>query len=156
QAIPGEGSDTPSWPSTLSPDGSLLLSGGFGVSPKLWEVSQPAARGRKGRDEAAGRAIAFNGDGTLLAPGAVAGPAHVYDTATLEEKSTFQPSRPKFGGNEAGASLGRRIPLNVTVSSVSFHPANKDLLLAAYIDGTIRIWNFTDGTVLHQKQMGAP
>jgi len=155
QVIPGEGSDSPTWPSTLSPDGSLLLSGGFGVPPRLWDVSQPAEHEHKIRDGSAGMAIAFNGDATLLATGAVDGTVHVYDTATLTEKYTFQPSRPKFG-SEASASFARRIPVNVPVSSVTFHPTNKDLLLATYNNGMLRVWNFTDATVLHERQMGAP
>jgi hypothetical protein len=58
---------TASWPSTLSPTGNQLLTGGSGQAPQLWDIgSKPAKSTFLFRDGPANFAIAFNQQGDRL------------------------------------------------------------------------------------------
>jgi WD40 repeat protein/energy-coupling factor transporter ATP-binding protein EcfA2 len=128
----GEGENTASWPSVLSPAGDKLLTGGQGVPPKIWDIesNRVTLLSRSGPDPQgpAGLAIAFNERGDLFALGGLDGSVRIHHTT--------DPTKPTI----------LRIPPedpSSTVTAVAFNPGKDkdDELVSTTLDGCVRIWS---------------
>jgi WD40 repeat protein/energy-coupling factor transporter ATP-binding protein EcfA2 len=123
---------TVSWPSTLSPTGDRLLTGGSGQAPQLWDIgSKPAKPTFRFPD---GRAIAFNQQGDRLALGRTDGSIRIHETANPAEGFTLRPqTRCDASGENPSAE----------VFSVAFNPGKDkgDEMVSTTLDGCLRLWN---------------
>jgi hypothetical protein len=126
-------SGTASWPSTLSPTGDRLLTGGSGQAPQLWDTgSNPAKSTFLFRDGPASFAIAFNQQGDRLALGNVNGSVRIHDTANPTKGFTLRPQARCDGGGENPS---------VQVFSVAFNPGKDkgDEIVSTTVDGCVRL-----------------
>jgi WD40 repeat protein len=154
-----------SWPSVVSRDGRYLLSGSFGVPPRLWDLRQQNPEPIKVQDRSAGWAIAFHPQGSQLAVGATDGTVRIYSTANppvrLQELSPGRAGSPEASCHSAGtaplaAPPGRPSQLVLPVTSLAFHPTDPDLLVATTNDGTVRLWNVRTAKILRQCNIPSP
>ena len=120
----------------ISPDSSLLASGGDDGTIKLWnlEIGQPIGKfsGHFGRVFS----VAFSSNGELLASGAEDGSIHLWNLSKIQGKVGFnvQPDR-RLSGHQN------------TVHSVSFSP-NGQILASGSADKTIKVWKVETGNEL--------
>jgi WD40 repeat protein/energy-coupling factor transporter ATP-binding protein EcfA2 len=126
---------TASWPSTLSPTGNPLLTGGSGRDPQLWDIgSKPAKSTFRFQDRPANFAIAFNQQGDRLALGSTDGSVRIHETANPTEGFTLRPqTRCDASGENPSAE----------VFSVAFNPGKDkgDEMVSTTLDGCLRLWN---------------
>src|SRR5262249_43694797 len=133
-----------SWPSTLSPTGNQLLTGGSGQTPQLWDTSSnPAKSAFLFRGGPANFAIAFNQQGDRLVLGSTDGSIRIHDTANPTERFILRPQG-RCGQREDGD------PPTVQVFSVAFNPAKDkgDEMVSATLDGCVRLWNVKEKKLL--------
>jgi WD40 repeat protein/energy-coupling factor transporter ATP-binding protein EcfA2 len=150
---------TASWPAVLSPNGKFLLSGGFGTSPTLWDISGEAPKPHRFTDLVAGFAIAFRPDGAVFAFGSNDGSVRVRETANPDkELHVLQPRRAETTGSQQPPPASEDTPRagSPPVAFVAFHPKDPNALIAASQDGIVRVWNFTTGRILHTYNTGSP
>jgi WD40 repeat protein/energy-coupling factor transporter ATP-binding protein EcfA2 len=142
----GEGDNTASWPSVLSPAGDKLLSGGMGVSPKIWDIEANRftllSRPDPDPQGPVGLAIAFNERGDLFALGSVDGSVRIHQTADPTKRSRILRIRP---GDEVS-----------TVNAIAFNPGKgkDDELVSATLDGCVRLWSLTEEKVMKALNIG--
>ena len=135
-------SGTASYPSTLSPTGDRLLTGGSGPDPKLWDLgSDPATPPFVFQDGPASFAIAFNQQGDRLALGSVNGSVRIRETANPIKGFPLRPQTGCDGGGENPS---------VQVFSVAFNPGKDkgDELVSTTLDGCLRLWNVKEQRVI--------
>jgi WD40 repeat protein len=126
---------TTSWPSTLSPTGDRLLTGGSGRDPQLWDIgSNPAKSTFRFLDGPANSAIAFNQQGDRLALGSTDGSVRIHETADPTKGFTL---RPQTRCDASGENP------SVQVFSVAFNPGKDkgDEMVSTTLDGCLRLWN---------------
>jgi WD40 repeat protein len=142
----GEGDNTAAWPSVLSPAGDKLLSGGTGVSPKIWDIETnsftPLSGPEPDSQGPVGFAIAFNERGDLFALGSVDGSVRIHQTADPTKRPRILRIRP---GDMA-----------VPVNSIAFKPGKgkDDELVSATLDGCLRVWSLTEEKVTKALDVG--
>jgi WD40 repeat protein/energy-coupling factor transporter ATP-binding protein EcfA2 len=139
---------TPSWPSTLSPAGNQLLTGGSGQAPQLWDTgSNPAKPAFVFRDGPANFAIAFNQQGDRLALGSTDGSVRIHDTANPTERFTLQPQTRCDASGENPS---------VQVFSLAFNPGKDkgDEMVSATLDGCLRLWNVKERRLIKDHNLG--
>jgi WD40 repeat protein/energy-coupling factor transporter ATP-binding protein EcfA2 len=140
------GDNTASWPSVLSPAGDKLLSGGMGVSPKIWDIEAnwvtPLSRPEPDPQGPVGLAIAFNERGDLFALGSADGSVRIHQTADPTRRPRILRIRP---GDAA-----------VTVNALAFNPGKgkDDELVSATLDGCVRLWSLTEEKVTKALNVG--
>src|SRR6516225_6059216 len=140
-------SGTASWPSTLSPTGDRLLTGGSGQAPQLWDTgSNPAKSTFLFRDGPASFAIAFNQQGDRLALGNVNGSVRIHDTANPTKGFTLQPQTRCDASGENPS---------VQVFSVAFNPGKDkgDELASTTLDGCLRLWNVKEQRLIENHSL---
>jgi WD40 repeat protein len=146
-----------SWPSVLSPNGTQLLTGGFGTPAKLWDLRSEEPEYRTIQTEGAGFALAFHPKGRLAAVGAPDGSVRVYDTENVWADApayTLDPRQKLVASSCSTAGAPQRTaPSAVPVTSITFHPTDAEVLAASSVDGTVRVWNFTTGQISCQKKI---
>jgi len=138
---------TASWPSTLSPTGDRLLTGGSGQAPQLWDTgSNPAKSTFLFRDGQANFAIAFNQQGDRLALGSTDGSVRIHETANPTERFTLQP--------QARCDASGENP-SVQVFSVAFNPGKDkgDELASTTLDGCLRLWNVKEQRLIENHSL---
>jgi energy-coupling factor transporter ATP-binding protein EcfA2 len=138
-----------SWPSTLSPTGNQLLTGGW-QNPRLWDTgSNPANSAFVFRDGPANFAIAFNQQGNRLALGSTDGSIRIHDTANPTERFILQPQR-RCEESEDGDP-----PPAVQVFSVAFNPGKDkgDEVVSATLDGCVRLWNVKEKKLIKDHNL---
>jgi len=138
---------TASWPSTLSPTGDRLLTGGSGQAPQLWDLgSNPAKSTFLFRDGQANFAIAFNQQGDRLALGSTDGSVRIHETANPTERFTLQP--------QARCDASGENP-SVQVFSVAFNPGKDkgDELASTTLDGCLRLWNVKEQRLIENHSL---
>ncbi len=110
---------------SFSPDGTLLASGSWDGTVKLWDVStgqeKATLTGHTGRV----LSVSFSPDGTLLASGAYDGTVKLWDVSSAQEKATLTGHRD-------------------LVFSVSFSP-DGTLLASGSYDDTVKLWDVSTG-----------
>jgi WD40 repeat protein len=142
----GQGDNTASWPSVLSPAGDKLLSGGMGVSPKIWDIEAnrftPLSRPAPDPQGPAGLAIAFNERGDLFALGSDDGSVRIHQTADPTKRSRVLRIRP---GDQVS-----------TVNAMAFNPGKgkDDELVSITLDGCVRLWSLTEERVTKALNVG--
>jgi WD40 repeat protein len=142
----GEGDNTASWPSVLSPAGDKLLSGGMGVSPKIWDIeaNRFALLSRRDPDPQGpvGLAIAFNERGDLFALGSVDGSVRIHQTADPTKRPRILRIPPGDGFS--------------AVNAIAFNPGKgkDDELVSATLDGCVRLWSLTEEKVTKAVNIG--
>jgi WD40 repeat protein len=140
------GDNTASWPSVLSPAGDKLLSGGMGVSPKIWDIEAnsftPLSRPEPDPQGPVGLAIAFNQGGDLFALGSVDGSVRIHQTADPPKRSRILRIR---SGDPVSA-----------VNAMAFNPGKgkDDELVSATLDGCVRLWSLTKEKVTKALNIG--
>ena len=140
------GDNTASWPSVLSPAGDKLLSGGMGVSPKIWDIEAnlftSLSRPEPDPQGPVGLAIAFNERGDLFALGSADGSVRIHQTADPTKRPRILRIRP---GDAA-----------VTVNALAFNPGKgkDDELVSATLDGCVRLWSLTEEKVTKALNIG--
>jgi WD40 repeat protein len=137
-----------SWPSTLSPAGNQLLTGGSGQAPQLWDTgSNPATSTFVFQDGPANFAIAFNQQGDRLVLGSTDGSVRIHETANPTERFTLQPQTRCDASGENPS---------VQVFSVAFNPGkNKgDEMVSATLDGCLRLWNVKERRLIKDHNLG--
>jgi WD40 repeat protein len=140
-------SGTASYPSTLSPTGDRLLTGGSGQAPQLWDLgSSPAKPTFLFQDGPASFAIAFNQQGDRLALGSVNGSVRIRETANPTKGFTLRPQARCDGGGENPS---------VQVFSVAFNPG-KDKgaeMVSTTVDGCVRLWNVKEKRLIEDHNL---
>jgi WD40 repeat protein len=142
----GEGDNTASWPSVLSPAGDKLLSGGTGVSPKIWDIEAnlftTLSRPEPDPQGPVGLAIAFNERGDLFALGSVDGSVRIHQTADPTR-------RPRILRIPRGDAVS-------AVNSIAFNPGKgkDDELVSATLDGCVRLWSLAEEKVTKAVNVG--
>jgi WD40 repeat protein len=137
-----------SWPSTLSPAGNQLLTGGSGQAPQLWDTgSNPAKSTFVFRDGPANFAIAFNQQGDRLVLGSTDGSVRIHQTANPTERFTLQPQTRCDASGENPS---------VQVFSVAFNPGKDkgDEMVSATLDGCLRLWNVKERRLIKDHNLG--
>jgi WD40 repeat protein/energy-coupling factor transporter ATP-binding protein EcfA2 len=137
-----------SWPSTLSPAGNQLLTGGSGQAPQLWDTgSNPATSTFVFQDGPANFAIAFNQQGDRLVLGSTDGSARIHETANPTERFTLQPQTRCDASGENPS---------VQVFSVAFNPGKDkgDEMVSATLDGCLRLWNVKERRLIKDHNLG--
>jgi len=137
-----------SWPSTLSPAGNQLLTGGSGQAPQLWDTgSNPAKSTFVFRDGPANFAIAFNQQGDRLVLGNTDGSVRIHETANPTERFTLQPQTRCDASGENPS---------VQVFSVAFNPGKDkgDEMVSATLDGCLRLWNVKERRLIKDHNLG--
>jgi len=118
----------------FSPDGSLVATGGYGNSAKVWNVADGALIHTLDMGGATGGlAVLFSPDGTTVAVGNRNSTTRLFDAKTgalLQELNK-------------GSSHG-----------LAFHPSGKTLAIG-YVDGSLVLWDVSTGTVRHEVNTGA-
>jgi WD40 repeat protein/energy-coupling factor transporter ATP-binding protein EcfA2 len=143
----GERDNTASWPSVLSPTGDKLLSGGMGVSPKIWDIEANRftllSRPDPDPQGPVGLAIAFNERGDLFALGSVDGSVRIHQTADPTKPPRILRIRP---GDQAA-----------TVNALAFNlgKGKEDELVSATLDGCVRLWSLTEEKVTKALNIGS-
>ncbi len=144
-----------SWPSTLSPDGNYLLSGGFGSAAKLWDLRNTEPEYVKVQESSAGFALAFHPQGKLLAVGASDGSVRIYESPKVRTDAPLHkldPSKNPVPTNCPTASQpATQIPLPVT--SIAFHPTKPELVATSSDNGFVRVWNFETEQISCQRRI---
>jgi WD40 repeat protein/uncharacterized protein YjbI with pentapeptide repeats/3',5'-cyclic AMP phosphodiesterase CpdA len=132
-----DGPVAPVWTAAFSPDGTRIVCGGSDATVRMWdtatgqlvrEFTAPAGIGAErpadGRRPGSVYRVQFHPDGELIA-GAESGVLYLWDT-------------------KSGALLHRLEGHTRTVYAFDVHPSGQ-LLAAADIGGTIRLWTLPDG-----------
>jgi WD40 repeat protein len=122
----------------FSPDGKWLVTGGFGLPTKLWDVTEIDKPIRNfGNTASFNVSAAFSPDSNRLALGTSTGELRIFEVAQARKPRELTPdvlkdtgSRPD-GFQEIGAGI----------TSVAFHPKDPNIVMATSQDGTIRIWD---------------
>src|SRR6516165_9384904 len=139
---------TASWPSTLSPTGNQLLTGGSGQTPQVWDTgSNPPKSTFVFRDGPANFAIAFNQQGDRLVLGNTDGSVRIHETANPTERFTLQPQTRCDASGENPS---------VQVFSVAFNPGKDkgDEMVSATLDGCLRLWNVKERRLIKDHNLG--
>ena len=118
----------------FSPDGSLVATGGYGNSAKVWKVANGALIHTLDMGEVTGGlTVLFSPDGKTVAVGNRNSTTRLFDVKT-------------------GALLQE---LNKRSShGLAFHPSGKTLAIG-YVDGSLALWDVSTGTVNHEVNTGA-
>jgi hypothetical protein len=138
---------TASWPSTLSPTGDRLLTGGSGQPPQLWDIgSNPAKSTFRFQDGPANFAIAFNQQGDRLALGSTDGSVQIHETADPTKGFTLQPQTRCDASGENPS---------VQVFSVAFNPGKDkgDQMVSTTLDGCLRLWNVKEQRLIENHSL---
>jgi len=123
--------DANAYPLEFSPDGSMLVVGGYGTKAKLWSIPERklirefSLQGGQG-----GLTPVFSPDGTLLAIGNRNSTTHIFETAT-------------------GRVL-HVLPHNMS-HQLKFNPKG-DVLAVVYVDGNLILWDVKTGAMKKQVQ----
>jgi WD40 repeat protein len=113
----------------FSPDGTLLASGSWDYTIKLWRVSDGSVvRTMLGHTDPVW-SVAFSPDGTLLASGSWDNTIKLWQVSDGTEVRTL-----------TGHSSG--------VASVAFSPDGAELASGSF-DGTLRLWKVSDGSLVY-------
>jgi hypothetical protein len=138
---------TTSWPSTLSPTGDRLLTGGSGRDPQLWDIgSKPAKSTFRFQDGRANFAIAFNQQGDRVALGSTDGSIRIHETANPTKGFTLRPrTRCDASGENPSAE----------VFSVAFNPGKDkgDEMVSTTLDGCLRLWNVKEQRLIENHSL---
>lgn len=111
------------------PRSSLLASGGFDDTVRIWDVNSGKCVKVLADHQESVTAVNFNRDGSLLATCGYDGVCRVWDTATWQCSGTL--------GDEQ----------NTPMSFAKFSPNGK-FILAGTLDNTMRLWNHQTGKFL--------
>lgn len=139
-----DGSDVGEYPLkavAFSPDGRLLCSAGAGSGPRLrctesGETVRCLSHDRNGRAAQRVFAVAFSGDGTLVADAAFDGCVRVWDPGS---------------GTQVQLIAGHAGP----VQALAFAPVGS-LLASGSTDGTVRLWDAITGEAVGAFQCASP
>jgi WD40 repeat protein len=119
---------------TFSADGKILGTGGYGTSASLWDVpSGELVHTLDVGPTAGGLRVVFSPDGKTVAVGHRNSNACLFDMATSEKL----------------AELPKRM-----THQLDFDPKGERLAIA-YVDGTVGIWDVSNGKMLHLASTGA-
>lgn len=116
----------------FSPDGKVLATGGYGTQVKLWDAGGRLVRALDAGSEG-GLTPVFSSDGKFLAVGNRNDQTRLYETST--------------------GKLLHTLPRSMT-HELAFSPDGK-VLAAAYVDGTVAVWDVAGGELLQSKATGA-
>lgn len=127
----------------FSPDGTLLASGSDDTTAKLWRtVDGSVVRTLAGHTDRI-NAVAFSPDGTLVATAAGSPPPDTVDT-TIRLWRT---------GTGAGVLT---LPGHAGGSTGAAFTADGATLISSGMDGALRFWRVSDGTLLRAVTAGTP
>ena len=143
-----------SWPSTLSPDGNYLLSGGYGLAAKLWELRNTEPEYVKVQEGSGSLALAFHPQGNLLAVGASDGLVRIYEASKVTDAPLHKlDPRKKPVPTSCSTASQQAIQIPPPVTSIAFHPTKPELLATASHDGFVRVWNFETEQISCQRRI---
>jgi len=137
-----------SWPSTLSPKGDQLLSGGLGAPPRIWDIKAippqaiPLDRSNPPDPQGpAGFAIAFNQRGDLFALGGTDGSVRIHRTTNPMERFILRPQTRCEGSGENPP---------VPVFTIAFNPGQDkdDEVVSTTMDGCVRLWSTKERKII--------
>ncbi len=118
----------------FSPDGSLLATGGYGTSVRLWSVPDgKLVRELDAGSEVGGLTLEFSPDGRILAAGNRNYTTLLFETATGKRLCEL----PKRMSHE-----------------LQFHPDGHTLAIV-YVDGSVALWRVSDGTLIQERKTEA-
>ena len=146
----------PTWPSVLSPKSHSLLTGGWGVPAKFWDLAHTPPAPVPLDAVSVGFALAFNSAATLFAIGATDGSVRVHPVA--DPKHTLANLRvPRLGDPSPTRSISmeKDAVFTLPVSSVAFSPTNSDRLVAVTTDGVATLWDVKSGQIVGQLSTGS-
>jgi WD40 repeat protein len=122
------GSNQPSL--AFSPDGKLLVTGGYGRSASVWEIATAKKVRELETDTDGGLTPVFSPDGKTLALGNRNSDPRLFETATGKLLHVF--------------------PKRMT-QEIRFNPAGT-VLATTYVDGSIGLWDVATGKALHEAK----
>jgi WD40 repeat protein/serine/threonine protein kinase len=152
----------------VSPDGTRIVSGGRGNSPRIWNAVSGEQIGTLSGHKHSIGSVAFSPDGTRIVSGSLDNTIRIWDAESGENLGTmvghdgdvysvtFSPDGTRIVSGsqdntiriwdaESGENLRTMVGHSDDVYSVAFSP-NGTRIVSGSLDKTLKIWNATNGT----------